>query len=98
MAKTNVLHAANEENRQSEQAVRIFAEIIMLAEAIAQLATAQVADDSEDFDVHKAVAIRALAHQAGMLADLGGTKVGGPGYRGGAEEWLLPPNYHRESV
>lgn len=45
--------------------------------------------------------VRSTVNQMGLIADLGAAKLDGYGIgvlRGGAEEWLLPPNYPKPAI
>ena len=77
-----------------KQAEAIFAKIASLMSAVEHLAIDQIDAAVNEEAASKCVAIRELASQAGWLAEVGGGKLGGGGYRGGAEEWMLPPVYH----
>ena len=79
----------------AEQVQVVLNRIAEIASTIHDLAVEQVDDGAEDVSFSKAVAIRELASQAGLIADIAAGKLSGStgGFRGGAEEWLMPPIY-----
>lgn len=77
----------------------LLSEISQNADAIAHLVCecVEAGDDLES--VNKLLfAARSIANQIGWAADLGGGKLGSVlVFKGGAEDWMMPPAYHYEA-
>ena len=80
---------ADSKGSASQRIAQILESICGLADTVRHLGICLVGDD--EFDVQKAVAVRELAGQIGLLAALGLAKFGSAGCKGDAEAWLLPP-------
>ncbi|VCU71915.1 hypothetical protein PIGHUM_04006 [Pigmentiphaga humi] len=73
----------------------IFDELAQTAQAADTLCAYTCNDGDTEAWAAEASYLRSAICKVGWLADLGTKKLGGVGVRGDAEEWMLPPAYHR---